>query len=230
MRDGDDDGMDDDEDDMVAVAQSGMGRSDAEGAGTADTGGAQSKLVRDILDEQKDAREAQTKKESSELGSNQGGGIRMRSRIGGARKSRSSRSSKDREGGGAGSKVSSDAGSKSSGGDGLSNDELEDLRRAIQTLSQSTHPLAKCMDYVHDDVELMRTEAEEWQTMYRSKLGLMEEASKTTENVLQEQQSRVEEIKDDIEAEKRKIRSVKASIARNDQRIAELIQMVVHVN
>ena len=86
------------------------------------------------------------------------------------------------------------------------------------------------MDYVHDDVELMRTEAEEWQTMYRSKLGLMEEASKTTENVLQEQQSRVEEIKDDIEAEKRKIRSVKASIARNDQRIAELIQMVVHVN
>ena len=56
----------------------------------------------------------------------------------------------------------------------LSNDELEELRRAIQSISQSTHPLSKCMDFVHDDVALMNEEAEEWHQMYRAKIGSME--------------------------------------------------------
>jgi TRAF3-interacting protein 1 len=34
--------------------------------------------------------------------------------------------------------------------------ELNELRLAIQKLTQSTNPLGKCMDYVHDDLEIMR--------------------------------------------------------------------------
>jgi len=41
---------------------------------------------------------------------------------------------------------------------------------------------------------------------------------------------RREEIRDQVAAEKLKINSVKASIAMNDVRIAELLQMVVHTS
>lgn len=34
--------------------------------------------------------------------------------------------------------------------------ELNELRSAIQKLTQSTNPLGKCMDYVHDDLDTMR--------------------------------------------------------------------------
>lgn len=123
----------------------------------------------------------------------------------------------------------SSAGGKSSTGE-LSNDELEELRRAIQSISQSTHPLSKCMDFVHDDVALMNEEAEEWHQMYRAKIGSMESASKETDDALQTLIERREEIRDQVAAEKLKINSVKASIAMNDVRIAELLQMVVHTS
>ena len=112
----------------------------------------------------------------------------------------------------------------------LINEELEELRQAIQAISQSTHPLSKCMDFVHDDVALMNEEAEEWNKMYRDKIGLMEAASKDTDEALQALVERREEIRDQIAAEKLKINSVKASIAMNDARIAELLQMVVHTS
>ena len=86
------------------------------------------------------------------------------------------------------------------------------------------------MDFVHDDVALMNEEAEEWHKMYRDKIGVMEAASKDTDEALQTLVERREEIRDQIAAEKLKINSVKSSIAMNDVRIAELLQMVVHTS
>jgi len=59
---------------------------------------------------------------------------------------------------------------------------LEELRCAIQSISQSTHPLSKCMDFVHDDVALMNEEAEEWHQMYRAKIGSMESGKYFNQN------------------------------------------------
>lgn len=47
--------------------------------------------------------------------------------------------------------------------------ELNELRSAIQKLTQSTHPLGKCMDYVQDDLEVMGKELEQWKNEYRQK-------------------------------------------------------------
>ena len=55
-------------------------------------------------------------------------------------------------------------------------------------------------------------------------------ASKETDDALQTLIERREEIRDQVAAEKLKIKSVKASIAMNDVRIAELLQMVVHTS
>jgi TRAF3-interacting protein 1 len=186
------------------------------------------KLVRDIMDDEAALRKKDGRAESTKESKLGDGGIRMgkigRSRKGGkkGRHGRAGRGdSDDRQGG-----------SKTSSGKGLemSNEELEELRQAIQAISQSTHPLSKCMDFVHDDVALMNEEAEEWNKMYRDKIGSMEAASKDTDEALQALVERREEIRDQIAAEKLKVNSVKASIAMNDARIAELLQMVVHTS
>jgi TRAF3-interacting protein 1 len=183
------------------------------------------KLVRDIMDDEAAMRKKDGRAENIKETKLGDGGIRMgkigRSRKGGKKGRRGRGESDDRQGG-----------SKTSSGKGLemSNEELEELRQAIQAISQSTHPLSKCMDFVHDDVALMNEEAEEWNKMYRDKIGSMEAASKDTDEALQALVERREEIRDQIAAEKLKINSVKASIAMNDARINELLQMVVHTS
>ena len=137
------------------------------------------KLVRDIMDDE----EQRSKKNAAggggkvssldDLDNGSGkGSIRM-GKIGRKekKKKRGTSSSSGRPESG------SSAGGKTSSGLELSNDELDELRRAIQTISQSTHPLSKCMDFVHDDVALMNEEAEEWHKMYRDKIGSMEAVS-----------------------------------------------------
>ena len=181
------------------------------------------KLVRDIMDDEAAMQKKVTETKETKLDL----GVFAWGRI-----SRSRRNGKKGRRGGRGESDDRQGSSKTSSGKGLemSNEELEELRQAIQAISQSTHPLSKCMDFVHDDVALMNEEAEEWNKMYRDKIGLMEAASKDTDEALQALVERREEIRDQIAAEKLKINSVKASIAMNDARIAELLQMVVHTS
>jgi TRAF3-interacting protein 1 len=131
------------------------------------------KLVRDIMDDEEQRSKKNEGKVSSLDDLDNGaktGSIRM-GKIGRKEKKKRGTGSSGRPESG------SSAGGKTSSGLELSNDELDELRRAIQTISQSTHPLSKCMDFVHDDVALMNEEAEEWHKMYRDKIGSMEAVS-----------------------------------------------------
>ena len=42
------------------------------------------------------------------------------------------------------------------------NIDVNTLRIGIQKLCQSTNPLGKCMDYVHEDMEMMKKEMQQW--------------------------------------------------------------------
>lgn len=42
-------------------------------------------------------------------------------------------------------------------------------------MCQSTNPLGKCMDYVHEDLATMGKEYDRWQAEYRGKLDTLEE-------------------------------------------------------
>lgn len=112
---------------------------------------------------------------------------------------------------------------------GFSQSEINALRKSIQQLCQATNPLGKCMDYVHDDMEMMNKELEQWKSEYRRKCEDMDEQSKSSEEALQPKQMRLREIKEEILEEEKKINSVKAKIAKNDARIQQLLRMVVHV-
>eukprot|EP00611_Tribonema_gayanum_P011708 TRINITY_DN2205_c0_g1_i1.p3 TRINITY_DN2205_c0_g1~~TRINITY_DN2205_c0_g1_i1.p3 ORF type:complete len:112 (-),score=22.68 TRINITY_DN2205_c0_g1_i1:1275-1610(-) len=48
-------------------------------------------------------------------------------------------------------------------GAAYSDTDVEKLRGAIQGLCQSTNPLGRCMDLVHEDLSLMNAEMDKWQ-------------------------------------------------------------------
>merc|ERR1711998_499294 len=98
---------------------------------------------------------------------------------------------------------------------GFSQSEINALRKSIQLLCQATNPLGKCMDYVHDDMEMMNKELEQWKSEYRRKMEVMDEESKNSEEALQPMQLQLLEIEDQIKEQIQKINSVKANIAKN---------------
>merc|ERR1711871_110469 len=104
------------------------------------------------------------------------GGIRM-GRLG---KKKKKKKDKNRSMGG-GQKYSDDSGSSKKSGGEMSSDQLEQLREAIQTLCQSINPLAKCMDYVPDDIAQMSKESEEWRSLIREKDDMGEEKEEKDE-------------------------------------------------
>ena len=57
--------------------------------------------------------------------------------------------------------------------------------KKIQVLCQATNPLGKCMDYVHDDMEMMKKEYEKWKADFDSFTGKTEKEARKTESVLQ---------------------------------------------
>eukprot|EP00638_Chattonella_subsalsa_P013319 CAMPEP_0117792410 /NCGR_PEP_ID=MMETSP0948-20121206/9421_1 /TAXON_ID=44440 /ORGANISM="Chattonella subsalsa, Strain CCMP2191" /LENGTH=677 /DNA_ID=CAMNT_0005622619 /DNA_START=115 /DNA_END=2148 /DNA_ORIENTATION=+ len=161
-------------------------------------GGQHGKLVQDIMNDQ--AKEEEKKKEEEEQDQKAGGGIRM-----GRIKKKTKQQSR---------------------GGGYSDGEVERLRHSIQLLCQSTNPLGKCMDYVTEDLTMMNTELERWSADYRRKTEVLEEEQKETEDSLQPLRLQLLEVTEQIKEQIQKINGVKSNIAKNDDRIKQLLRMI----
>ena len=61
---------------------------------------------------------------------------------------------------------------------------IDHLRSAVQKICQSTNPLAKCMDFVNNDLERMDTELDVWKEEFVRHSSLLEEEEKKTEEQL----------------------------------------------
>ena len=82
------------------------------------------------------------------------------------------------------------------------------------------------MRIVPDDIAQMSKESEEWRSLIRDKDDMGEEKEEKDET-LRDLEDRRNELEDKIESQQVKINGIKATIARNDQRIQELLRMVV---
>jgi len=172
--------------------------------GETDNSGFKSKLVRDILDEEQ--------KESSQQNEEEAKASESTSKTGGITLGKIGRGLKV-----GGSKTASGA------------IDVDKVRNAIQQLCQSTNPLGKCMDFVHDDLSIMAKELEKWKSEYRKYCDALEEEQRVTAETVQPLKSKLSSVEDTIKDEINKLASIKSSIARNDQRIAELLRdMVLH--
>ncbi|CAM9310455.1 unnamed protein product, partial [Laminaria digitata] len=171
------------------VARGGGGGAKSEGGHTA--------MVADILKE-KERAEFRAKEADAEAkgggggqdtkGTPEGGGIRMGRLRGAGRTSGSpSLSEKPRGSTGAGG-----------GGGGYGDGDVAKLKEAIQTLCQSTHPLGKCMDFVHEDMSLMSQEMDRWKALQKVKAKALESERASLESFLQPLNSQLRDLDDQV--------------------------------
>merc|ERR1712167_111039 len=53
--------------------------------------------------------------------------------------------------------------------------DLNEVQRTVQVLCQSTNPIAKCMDYVHEDVATMHAELKKWEQELKLQVSQLEQ-------------------------------------------------------
>ncbi|XP_018301770.1 TRAF3-interacting protein 1 isoform X2 [Mycetomoellerius zeteki] len=101
--------------------------------------------------------------------------------------------------------------------------EIDKLRGTIQTLTRTTNPLGKLLDYVQEDVEMMEKELLDWRNQYRQLSEQLEEEQKETEEMIEPMKETLKEIDSNMKVQLDKIRQVKAQIMKNDQKIRRLL-------
>ena len=83
------------------------------------------------------------------------------------------------------------------------------------------------MDYVHEDMETMNKELEQWGTEFRKNCDALEDEQRKTEEKLLPLKTRLAEVQEQIQEQQQKINTVRASIAKNDTRVEELLRDMV---
>ena len=84
------------------------------------------------------------------------------------------------------------------GNEAFTEEDIEFMRQAIQILCRSTNPLGKSIDFVTDDVDSMSKEYEHWRKEAITCNQQLEEAQKTTEELIQPLQDNLAELEEKI--------------------------------
>ncbi|XP_032662825.1 TRAF3-interacting protein 1 [Odontomachus brunneus] len=101
--------------------------------------------------------------------------------------------------------------------------EVDKLRGTIQTLTRTTNPLGKLLDYVQEDVEMMEKELSDWKSQYRQLSDELEREQKETEEMIEPMKETLKEIDSNMKTQLDKICQVKSQIIKNDQKIQRLL-------
>ncbi|KAL6267593.1 hypothetical protein P5V15_000667 [Pogonomyrmex californicus] len=101
--------------------------------------------------------------------------------------------------------------------------EIDKLRGTIQTLTRTTNPLGKLLDYVQEDVEMMQKELLDWKNQYRQLSEQLEGEQKETQEMIEPMKETLNEIDSNMKIQLDKICQVKAQIMKNDQKIRRLL-------
>lgn len=119
-------------------------------------------------------------------------------------------------------KASSSQGSGAPIGEG----DIERIRSSIQQLVQHTGPLGACMDYIQEDVGLMTTELHKWEDECRKYESIVEQERRKSREILHNLHREQSDVEDQINEQVTKVSSLKASIARNDEKIQQLLKLI----
>lgn len=110
----------------------------------------------------------------------------------------------------------------------LSDGDIDKLRSAIQILVQHTGPLGTCMDYIQEDIGMMTAELHKWEDDCRKYDAEVEVEIRKSQETLHPLRMEQHDLDDQIAEQIAKISSIKAQIARNDDRIQQILKLVVN--
>ena len=100
-----------------------------------------------------------------------------------------------------------------------------ELQRSIQILCQSTNPLGKCMDFVHEDLFAMMKEYDKWKHDYKKCILDLEIEFRETKEVTKPLEVKLREFDDKVLDAQRCMRSIKARVLKQEERITELLRV-----
>ncbi len=118
------------------------------------------------------------------------------------------------------------AGSSQGSGAPIGEGDIERIRSSIQQLVQHTGPLGACMDYIQEDVGLMTTELHKWEDECRKYESIVEQERRKSREILHNLHREQSDVEDQINEQVTKVSSLKASIARNDEKIQQLLKLI----
>ncbi|KAH0956756.1 hypothetical protein HN011_008890 [Eciton burchellii] len=101
--------------------------------------------------------------------------------------------------------------------------EIDKLRGTIQTLTRTTNPLGKLLDYVQEDVEMMQKELLDWKNQYRQLNEQLEREQIETQEMIEPMKNTLKDIDNNIKTQSNKIRHIKAQVMKNEQKIRRLL-------
>ncbi|VDK49699.1 unnamed protein product [Anisakis simplex] len=115
---------------------------------------------------------------------------------------------------------------------GISNDndrertknEVNKMQKALQQLTQTTHPLAKLFDYVQEDVDSMIKEMDEWRSETKKNTIELRERNASSMSSAERLLMTLKELDSEIKQMRANIAHTKANILANEQKIRMLIQ------
>eukprot|EP00607_Mallomonas_marina_P006036 CAMPEP_0182430452 /NCGR_PEP_ID=MMETSP1167-20130531/40725_1 /TAXON_ID=2988 /ORGANISM="Mallomonas Sp, Strain CCMP3275" /LENGTH=658 /DNA_ID=CAMNT_0024615565 /DNA_START=91 /DNA_END=2067 /DNA_ORIENTATION=- len=163
----------------------------------------QSKLVKDIMSRQAEQEAARTAQEEDKP-EEKGTGIRL---------GRLRKTGNEKRGGGA-APVS------------LGSGDIEKLRKTVQILVQHTGPLGSCMDYIQEDISIMKTELDRWESECKRFEADIENENAKTASILKPLTMELSDLEKQVEEQHSKISSTKASISRNQERIQQNLRAI----
>ena len=221
---------DDDEDDVPPESRlTDATLAESKSGNDGNAAGPQSKIVKDIMSRQAEQEAAAKGVESQEkdvpedasakAAPDAGGGIR----IGRLRKTGTD---KGKASGALDAKGVSSSALQGGGGSAMGASDIERLREAIQSLVQHTGPLGTCMDFIHEDVGLMASEFNRWEEECRKYEIELQEERRKSESVLKPMQLELSELEESVKDKISQVSALKASIARNEERIQQQLRFV----
>uniref|UniRef100_A0A9J2PAX9 TRAF3-interacting protein 1 n=1 Tax=Ascaris lumbricoides TaxID=6252 RepID=A0A9J2PAX9_ASCLU len=102
--------------------------------------------------------------------------------------------------------------------------EVDKMQKAIQQLTQTTHPLARLFDYVQEDVDSMVKEMDEWRNETKKNTVELRERNANSVDSAERLLMTLKELEDEIKDMRVAVARTKANIIVNEQKIRTLIQ------
>ncbi|KAG8195491.1 hypothetical protein JTE90_010795 [Oedothorax gibbosus] len=106
--------------------------------------------------------------------------------------------------------------------------DLSQLRSWVQSLSRTAVPLGRMLDFLQEDVDSMRMELKGWREEHQANLRALHKEQSATESLLEPLRAQLDDLDQVVQNQLDANRALKASIARNDERIQRMLSSVNH--
>eukprot|EP00250_Pteridium_aquilinum_P033035 c5127_g1_i1 orf=68-409(+) len=94
-------------------------------------------------------------------------------------------------------------------------EEVKELREAVQSLCRVANPLGKAIDFLKEDAETMIKEQQFWIKDQKVHQDRLEEERRITEEMLQDEGGQLTELEEKIKYQQRRIFSLKGEVFMN---------------